>query len=414
MKQYVTRFSGLDGCLAVSGKSSNQARTFLRIYGGVAALLAVTGVSAEPLSAPSLSSTLQPNDNPFAIDAGPLGKVYVSGQLSGIGLWQNHVVDAPGTGNSTSLSDVSNAQVEIQTIEGPLQFYIQAGSYALPSLGTAYLTSDKTVDRLYGDVPVGYLKAVISPEISVMAGSLPTMIGAESTFSFQNINIQRGLLWNQEPAISRGVQVNYSGGNVNAALSLNDGFYSDKYNWVTGSFSYAFDAANTLSVIGGGNFSSNSKSSVATPTAQNNSQIYNLIFTHTDGALTLTPYLQYTRVDEDEHAGIYRAAETYGAAFLAKYNFSSRWSIGARAEYLDSNGGGCGTDVDCSPTNLLYGTGSNAWSLTATPTYQDGRFFVRGELAYVRAEDATSGSTFGDNGTQRDQVRVLAEAGVLF
>ncbi len=414
MKQCVTRFSGIDGCLLVSEKSSNQASMFLRTYGGVAALLAVTSVSADPLSAPSLSSTLQPNDNPFAIDAGPLGKVYVSGQLTGIALWQNHVVDAPDTGNSRSLADVSNAQVEIQTIEGPLQFYIQAGSYVLPSLGTAYLKSSKTVDRLYGDVPVGYLKAVISPEISVMAGSLPTMIGAESTFTFQNINIQRGLLWNQEPAISRGVQVNYSGGKTNAALSLNDGFYSGKYNWVTGSFSYAFDAANTLSVIGGANVSSNSKSSAATPTAQNNSQIYNVIFTHTDGALTLTPYLQYTRVDKDAKAGIDRAAQTYGAAFLAKYSFSSHWSIGARAEYLDSNGGGCGADEDCSPTNLLYGTGSNAWSLTATPTYQDGRLFVRGELAYVRAEEAISGSTFGDSGTQHDQVRVLAEAGVLF
>lgn len=413
MKQHVTRILGLDGCL-VAVETSNHTGRFLSIYGGVAALLAVTSVSAAPLSSPSLSSSLQPNENPFAIDAGPLGKVYVSGQLTGIALWQNHVVDAPDTGNSESLSDISNAQVEIQTIEGPLQFYIQAGSYALPSLGSAYLKSDKTVDRLYGDVPVGYLKAVLSPEISLMAGSLPTLIGAESTFTFQNINIQRGLLWNQEPAVSRGVQVNYSGGKTNAAISLNDGFYSGKYNWVTGSFSYAFDAANTLSVIGGTNFSSNSESSVATPTAQNNSQIYNLIFTHTDGALTLTPYLQYTRVDKDSKADIDRAAQTYGAAILAKYSFSSHWSIGARAEYLDSNGGECGADEDCSPTNLLYGTGSNAWSLTATPTYQDGRFFVRGELAYVRTEDATSGSTFGDNGTQRDQARVLAEAGILF
>ncbi|TDV45071.1 putative OmpL-like beta-barrel porin-2 [Pseudomonas graminis] len=414
MKQCVTCHSSSVYGFAEGQKRSVHARLFHRIYGGVALVLVATSATADPLAAPSLSSTLQPNDNPFAIDAGPLGKVYVSGQLSGIGLWQNHVVDAPDTGNSTSLSDVSNAQVEVQSTEGPLQFYIQAGSYSLPSLGTPYLKSDKTVDRLYGDVPVGYLKAVISPEFSVMAGSLPTLIGAESTFTFQNINIQRGLLWNQEPASSRGAQVNYSSGNINAALSVNDGFYSGKYNWVTGSFSYALDAANTLSVIGGGDFSSNSKSSVATPTAQNNSQIYNLIFTHTDGALVLTPYLQYTRVDEDSHAGIDRGAETYGAAFLAKYSFSTRWSIGARAEYLDSKGGDCSTDEDCSPTNLLYGADSNAWSLTATPTYQDGRFFVRGELAYVRAEDAASGSTFGDNGTRRDQVRVLAETGVLF
>ncbi|MHC8372771.1 outer membrane beta-barrel protein [Pseudomonas sp. MDT1-85] len=410
MKPCFTRFPNL----AVSQESSNKVGMILRTYGGVAALIAITSASADPLSAPNLSSTLQPNDNPFAIDAGQLGKVYISGQMSGVSLWQNHVVNAPGTSNSELLSDLSNGQVEVQTIRGPLQFYIQAGSYALPSLGTTYLKSGKTVDRLYDDVPVGYLKAMISPEISVMVGSLPTIIGAEATFTFQNINIQRGLLWNQEPAISRGAQVNYSGGKTNAALSLNDGFHSGKYNWITGSFSYAFDAANTWSVIGGGNFSSNSESSVATPTAQNNSQIYNLIFTHTDGALTLTPYLQYIQVDENSKAGIDRAAQTYGAALLAKYSFSGHWSIGARAEYLHSNGGDCGSDEDCSPTNLLYGTGSNAWSLTTTPTYQDGHFFVRGEVAYVRAENTASGSTFGDNGSQRDQVRVLAETGFLF
>ena len=33
-------------------------------------------------------------------------------------------------------------------------------------------------------------------------------MGAEYTFTFQNMNIERGLLWNQETAVNRGIQVN--------------------------------------------------------------------------------------------------------------------------------------------------------------------------------------------------------------
>ncbi|WP_248919953.1 porin [Pseudomonas entomophila] len=381
---------------------------------GFVMLLMAGPALAAPLASPSTASTLPVNDNPFALDTKLLGKVYVSGQLSGLGIWQNHVVDAPGNGNDTFRTDLSNAQVEIQTVEGPLQFYLQAGSYALPSLGSAYMKASKATDELYGNLPVGYLKAPIGERFSIMAGSLPTLIGAESTFTFQNINIQRGLLWNQEPAISRGIQLNYAGDQLSGSLSVNDGFYSDKYNWVSTSLAYAFDASNTLTFVGGGSLSSHSKSSIATPTAQNNSQIYNLIYTHTDGDFSLSPYLQYTRVDKDRDIGIDAAAETYGAAILGKYSFDEHWALGLRAEYIDSKGGECGLDDTCAPTNLLYGPGSGAWSLTATPSYRSGPFFARAELAYVKAESTAEGSAFGDNGNQRDQVRALVETGLMF
>ncbi|MDH0303321.1 MULTISPECIES: outer membrane beta-barrel protein [unclassified Pseudomonas] len=381
---------------------------------GLAAILLAGTASAEQLPSPSIASTLPANATPFAVDAGLLGKVHVSGQLTGLGLWQNHVVDAPGNGNETLRADLSNAQVELQTLEGPLQFYLQAGAYSLPALGSAYMKSSKAADELYGNLPVGYLKAPIGEHFSIMAGALPTLVGAESTFTFQNINIQRGLLWNQEPAISRGVQLNYAHDQLSASLSLNDGFYSGKYNWVSGSLAYALDSRNTLTVIGAGNFSGNSKSSVATPTVQNNSQIYNLIYTHADGDFSLSPYLQYTRIDTDRSVGIGAAAESYGAAILGKYSFNDAWALGMRAEYIDSKGADCRLEEDCTPTNLLYGAGSGAWSLTATPTYRSGPFFTRGELAYVKTQGADEGAAFGSSGSERDQVRVLVETGLMF
>lgn len=380
----------------------------------LATVSAASSVHADPLSSPSFSGPLQPNPNPVAFDAGPFGKVYVTGQLSGLGMLQNHTATAPNMSNSDALADISNAQVQIQTTDGPLQFYLQAGAYSLPALGTPYMRSEKTFDQLYGPVTVAYAKAIVSQELSISAGALPTLIGAESTFTFQNMNVERGLLWNQEPAISRGVQVNYANGPLSAAISVNDGYYSGKYNWVAGTVSYAIDTANTVSFVGGGSFSSNRKASFATPLVQNNSSIFNLIYTYSHGSITFTPYLQYSRVNRDAESGVDRGAETYGAAALLKYAYSSEWSLGARAEFLKSSGGGCGGDSRCSPTNFLYGVGSSAWSLTVTPSYQKGAFFARGELGYVRSRHSEPGLTFGDSGTDRDQVRALLEVGILF
>jgi hypothetical protein len=387
---------------------------FALTLGGFSALFDVGVAHAEPLSAPSFSGSLVPNSNPFSIDGGPLGSVFVGGQLIGIGALQTHPTHAGGTGNEGSFVDVSSAQIELQTTKGPVQLYIQGGAYSVPVLGSPYLQATKATGQLYGPVSVAYAKAVINPELSVVAGHLPTLVGAESTFTFQNINIARGLLWNQENAVNRGVQVNYGHGPLNASVSLNDGFFSGTLNWLSGALTYAIDSSHSIAFVGAGSLSQNDKSSTATPLLQNNSSIFNLIYTYTSGPLTLTPYLQYNHVGRDDRLGIDRAAGTFGGALLAKYTLDKEWSVGARAEYIKATGGTCGADPNCTPTNLLYGAKSDAWSLTITPTYEKGFFFVRGELSYVRVGHLEAGYGFGRDLNQRDQVRALVETGILF
>ena len=51
-----------------------------------------------------------------------------------------------------------------------------------------------------------------------LIGSLPTLMGAESTFTYQNFNIERGIVWNQENAINRGIQVNQTTGQIPVRL----------------------------------------------------------------------------------------------------------------------------------------------------------------------------------------------------
>ena len=300
----------------------------------------------------------------------------------------------------------------------------------------------QSADDSAGPLAQGFIKIVPSDSFSVQAGQLPTLIGAEYTFTFENANIQRGLLWNQENAISRGFQANYSIGPVALSAAWTDGFYSGQLDWVTGLATWTIDKEDTLTFVGGANAKSggaqvtnqsfvanygggstaNAGNGVATPLLQNNEQIYNLIYTRASGPWTVTPYLQYTYVPAMANLGYTKSASTMGGAVIVNYTFDKCMSIGgfnlegyslpARVEYISSSGGnGHGFN---GASNLLYGLGSDAYSITITPTYQKGIFFARGELAYVGVVDGTSGAMFGKNGARNGQTRGLLEVGFLF
>ena len=241
----------------------------------------------QPLPMPSMSGPLQ-TAPPREMEGGSLK---VTGILSGMMLTEgNHI-----SGDSSTHWDVSNAQVFVQKTTGWWQFYLQGGAYNLPAIGVPFLSTADTVKNIYGPFPQGYLK-LVKGNFNVEIGALPTLIGAEYTFSFQNMNIERGLLWNQENAVNRGIQLNETYKKWTAALSWNDGFYSNRYTWVSGSLTYAFNSANSLSFVGGGNAGAYAKNTLATPLYLNNEQIYNLIYSYTKGSWVVQPYFQYTDV----------------------------------------------------------------------------------------------------------------------
>jgi hypothetical protein len=354
----------------------------------------------QPLPMPSMSGPLQ-TAVPREMEG---GKLAVTGILSGIGWTEgNHV-----TGDSSSHWDVSNAQVFVQKTTGWWQFYLQGGAYNLPAIGVPFLSTADTVKNIYGPFPQGYLK-LVKGNFNVEIGALPTLIGAEYTFSFQNMNIERGLLWGQENAVNRGVQLNWTHKKITTAFSWNDGFYSNRYTWLTGSLAYAFNSANSLAFVGGGNAGAYAKSTLATPLALNNSSIYNLIYSYTKGAWVIQPYFQYTDVPTNASIGITQGASTKGGALLATYSFKHGFSLAARPEYIKSTG-----SVQSGAVNLLYGPGSGAFSFTITPTYRKDAFFMRGDLAIVHATDSTPGAVFGPAGANTTQPRGVLEAGFMF
>ena len=367
-------------------------------------LLGTSSAHAAPLPMPAMTGPLV-SPSPFLFNAGPLGELDITGVMSGMGVWQDH----PIIGDRSTRADISNGQIFIQKTHGLIQFFLQAGAYNMPALGTPFLSTGNTVNDYYGALPQAYLKIAPNDTFSVLIGKLPTLIGAEYTFTFENMNIERGLLWNQENAVTHGIQANYSSGPLSASLQWGDGFYSKRYNWISGALSYAINSANTVSVVAMGNMGHTNYSSLATPLYQNNSDIYNLIYTYASGPWMIQPYLQYTDVPANSTIGVGRDTATKGAAILASYSFSPHVSLAARAEYIASTGNAYDGAV-----NLLYGPGSKAWSFTITPTYQDQGFFVRAEFSLVQATRYTAGTVWGPQGNNPTQARALLEAGFLF
>lgn len=384
-----------------------NSKVILAAAGFAALVSASSGASADPLPTPAMTGPLTSSASPLSFDSG-FGTIYAGAALTGLAFYQSNAAHAFPGDTSTGF-DLTNGQVYLEKNDGLIQFYVQGGTYSMPSVGASYVRSSQFMSHTFGSVPVGYLKIAPSDSFSIEAGKLPTLIGAEYSFTFENMNIERGLLWNQEPVVSRGVQANYTSGPLTINLSLNDGFYSNHYSTLSGLITYVFDSSNTLAFAGSGNFNKSNAASFATNFILNNSQIYNLMYTYNAAPWTVTPYVQYQRIDKrTSFFPIFDSMSDWGFGLLANYNFSPAFNLAGRAEYETSSGGITGFE-----TPLPYGAGSKAFSLTLTPTWQFKQFFVRGEASYTTLSHAAPGLEFGKSFDKSDQFRLMVETGVL-
>jgi hypothetical protein len=391
-----------------------------RILAGATSLaftaLAAAAAHADALPAPSMAGPLAADTNPYSVDLGQnLGKVYVGGAISGLGYVQSNPIGG-GNGDADSFVDLNNGMAWIENTDGWLQFFAAVGVYSFPTVGVPYEDMSKTMNgglgtqAPFGYVPVAYAKVVGQGDwsaFSIQAGKLPTLIGDEYAFTFQNMNIERGLLWNYEPIFSRGVQVNYSQGPLTISASWNDGVYSGTWNNLSGLISYAFNGgADTLAFTAGGQvggkFHLHPRIGIQS-SILNYGSVYDIIYTHTSGPWTISPYFQLN-VTPDIGGGPPGTTQ-WGAAILTSYSFDDNFKIAGRIEYTSSGSGGV------SPITFNYGPGSNAFTLAITPTYQWKWAYARAELSYVTVGSASAG--FGPGGTKTDQFRGLLEIGAL-
>jgi hypothetical protein len=342
---------------------------------------------------------------PATFDAGPLGKLSVNGIVTGFARFQNNSM----LGDDAAQATLSNGQIFIQKADGKLQYYVQAGAYTMPTLSVPFLNAQDTVKNYYGPVPVAYLKLPVGKTTQFLIGQLPTLMGAESTFTYQNFNIERGIVWNQENAINRGLQVNQTLGKyLTASVSWNDGYYSNRYSWLSGSVTLT-KGPHVLVYDGNGNLGKTVFQTAATP-IQNNGYMHALIYTYTKGPWIVSPYFQYGKLPANTKVGIAKDTSATGGAINVSYAFKSGFSFPVRFEYLASSG----NDTDGSVNMLGFGAGSSGVTFTATPTYQKGGMYLRSDLSMVHASNYTQGAVFGKTGTDASQFRAVLEFGFIF
>jgi hypothetical protein len=320
-------------------------------------------------------------------------------------------LDTRSGADEISRTDLSNGLLTFTKNTGRLRFGVTAGVYAFPVAGQSLnpTTQAGANTALFGYVPSYYLAFVPNDRVTVSVGQLATLLGQENGFTFQNPDVQRGLVWAAEPAFSRGIRIAYVQGKFTGDLEYDDGYYSGSHRAFEGLLGWApsvYTEVQIALIAPQADTPGNATTSIANKTE------YDVMLTQQIGKLQILPYALFIDSPASAALGYARDESATGVAFLATYAVSAHFSVGARYEWFaDHSAAG-----DASPNAdfLGYGPGSRATSFTITPAYRVNSFFVRAEFSSVDALDVTPGLGFGAHGTAGTQARVLIETGVQF
>jgi Putative beta-barrel porin-2, OmpL-like. bbp2 len=397
------------------------------LVGGLSAFMVMVGVgqaladtpaptpkaSATPTPAPAASPSPSPAPSSTSLTLGPLT---IDGVFSAFTMFTSGVnatgaLDTTTGVDNNNLTDISNAFLIVNKASGTFRYGFAAGAYNIPVVGFALnkTTQDGANTSLYGALPSVYVEYAPTGSFNLQAGKLATMTGQESTYTYENIDIQRGIIWNMEPAVSRGLRGTITGSKFNGALEVNDGYYSGNRLGFEGQITNTPSASTTVEVV----FMLPNASAPANTTASiANKQLIDPMLTYTTGKWQFLPYLLFVNSPKSAALGYTNDEHAFGAAFMTTYALSSTWSLPLRVEYA-KNGSAPG-DTSLNANLLGYGPGSGAWTYTLTPTYRRGIFFARAEASDVNVTNFTPGIAFGSSGTQSNQFRTGLEAGLQF
>ena len=317
--------------------------------------------------------------------------------------------DTPTGADRTSRFNVSNAFAILTKSSGTLQFALQAGAYSIPTIGVA---GNKTIQSnantdLFGPVPLAYLEYAPTGSFNLSAGVLATLIGAESTFTYQDWNIQRGAVWNMENAVSRGLRTAFTRGKAVITLGANDGFYSGKYGAAEASVTYAPDPSDSLLFVW---LDPNARTPGSPTTSVANKELLNVVFTRTHGNLQLAPYVLWAHSPAAPSLNYTHAESAFGAAILANLTWSNKFGTALRWETLHN--GSSATDSSANADLIGYGPGSGISAWTLTPAWQLGQgAYVRVDFSSAHVTGFTPGLAFNTDGKSANQSRVVLELG---
>ncbi len=325
------------------------------------------------------------------------GSFNIGGALTGYGIYTNN---RAGTDRKTRY-DIGSALLSISKPAEPFGFTLVGGAYSLPVVGVGISKTPNYTD-LFSALPVAYLEFAPVKGLSLQAGKLPTIIGYESAFTYQNNYIQRGLIWNMQPVINNGVRLTYTSDLFFVKVGVNDGFYTLS----TTHPKPAIEGSLGITPIKDFSLSFNlflpDKSARPNSTsAPANKREFNLVASYTLGKLSFGADAMYVEAPKDNTAQVPQKAKASGGCLHFSYDLKP-FKLSGRVEYVKDNSDAGGIDL------VGLGDGNKGWSFTLTPAYGKGPLFLRGELSYVSAD-----KPFTNNG-KKNQTRLGVEVGFIF
>ena len=312
----------------------------------------VAAATSSPSASPSASPTPAPT-------AAPTPPVSVGADFTLFGFHTNNV--------SGIEPQISNALINVNAGIGNVHANATVGQYSFPTIGFPILpaNTDGANTQLYSAWPVGSISYDFGSHFSLGAGKYAALLGQESPFTYQNLNIQRGIGWEMEPTISRGVQASYNNGPWTLTMQENDAYYGGFQRAVEGLAGWAPSSNTNLQfafIIPGANTGPNPTTSIG------NKAEYDLMFTRQIGKLQVLPYFLWVNSPSSSVLGYMRSEDAYAGVLLANWSFSSALSVPVRYEYAANQS--TTTDTGLNADLIGFGPGSRVQTFTATPTYR--------------------------------------------
>ena len=281
--------------------------------------------------------------------------------------------------------------------KSPFGFGFSVGQAWFPVVGQEPIPNPDDGNGAFSnsDTNFGIFEAYVEGKlglVTVTAGRFATNIGGEAPFTWQNANIQRGLVWAGEPVWFDGVRVSAQYGNFNGYVGVNDRDTDDGKMALEAGVGTSFDKVDVgFNVL------------IPDKNDSTNTRVYNLtVNVNYLDYLPLTLYVDYLSTPQTGDD-----ADSVGVALLGEFKVNDKLSVGGRIEYVNNDGDG---------DNYGIGKGNNAWTFTVTPKYRINKYFyVRGEVSYVTLgnkyyrKDANNPNSLGDN-----ELRLGAEIAFVF
>jgi len=311
--------------------------------------------------------------------------------------------------NSTSFNSDKfgyNAYFGIElkpTVNNPLgfRFTVSNGAWA-PTVGygtsqngTAYIDSIPSADEKI-TIDEAYVVWVAGP-LTIQGGRILTNIGGEAPYTWQNINIQRGLVWAGEPVFYNGLRISFTANPFNMYIGVNDRDTDDGKFAVEAGFSGSWKALNmdwSFNVL----FPDHSD--------EDNKRVFNITTNwHAFKNLPITFYVDYLNVPVSGS----KSRNAFGFALLTEWKATDKISLGARVEKVIQE-----SKVDA----YNIGEGNDAWTFTITPKYQFNKYFyIKAETSFVKTDKDRYVRKIYNNGSQSltsEEIRAGAEIGFVF